>query len=394
MSNRPSGGRAQRRQAFVAPALALLLVALLCAARRALLPLIIGTLLAYAILPLVNWLDSRRPPRIQKPRLWRGFVVLGTYMLAAALLLGLLAFAIPVAASQLNLLLQRLPDLGGQAYRAVPDIVQAWLNRYNQVVPTGVRSTFERTITNAVPSLLSALQAGALGTLDAVLSTLSFLLGLFVLPVWMFYIMRDQPEITSSLYRLVPSAYREDVHNVETLVSTILTSYLRGQAILCLSVGLMSTIGLLVLGIDFAVLLGSVAGVFEIVPVVGPLIGAIPAILVTLATAPSQVLKVVVLAVAVQQIENALLVPQVMGETVRLHPALVMLVLVIGSEIAGVWGVILSLPLTALASYVARYTYLRLADEPLSPKEAMAQVGVASRGRISRKNRSPAEGGK
>jgi predicted PurR-regulated permease PerM len=108
--------------------------------------------------------------------------------------------------------------------------------------------------------------------------------------------------------------------------------------------------------------------------VLGPILGAIPAILVTLATAPERLLWVVALAFAVQQLENYMLVPQVAQGTVRIPPALAILVLIVGSEVGGVLGAVLSLPLTATVRDVAHYIYLRLADDPLSPSAAVAQV--------------------
>jgi predicted PurR-regulated permease PerM len=121
-------------------------------------------------------------------------------------------------------------------------------------------------------------------------------------------------------------------------------------------------------------LLGTIVGVFEIVPVLGPILGAIPAIVVTLATAPSKVPLVILLAFAVQQIENNFLLPQVTGGTVRLHPAIVMVVLVVGGAIAGVIGILVSVPLTAIIRDVAHYLYLRVSEQPLSPQDALARV--------------------
>jgi predicted PurR-regulated permease PerM len=180
--------------------------------------------------------------------------------------------------------------------------------------------------------------------------------------------------MTSAFYSLVPAVLREDVRNVLVLADSVLGAYLRGQVLLCLSVGVSFTVGLLFLRVDFALLLGVIAGVLEAVPVLGPILGAIPAVLVALATSPSNVIWVVVLALALQQLENLFLVPQVQGMTVHLHPAVVMLVLVVGSEVAGLVGVILGVPLTAMFRDVASYLYLRLADPPLPPAETMARV--------------------
>jgi predicted PurR-regulated permease PerM len=194
----------------------------------------------------------------------------------------------------------------------------------------------------------------------------------------MFYVLRDQPEMDASFNRLIPAAYRRDVWNIRILIDAVLSSYLRGQVVLSLSVAIMYTVGLEILGIDFALLLGTIVGVLEIVPVLGPILGAIPAILVTLATSPSKVFLVILLAFAVQQIENYLLLPQVAHGTVKLRPAIVMIILVVGGAVAGVVGILLSVPLTAITRDVAHYLYLRASEEPLSPEEALARVRSTS----------------
>jgi len=343
-------------------------------ARKALLPFVLGAVFAYVVLPLINLLDSCMRPRFRGRRLSRTLSVLVVYVLVIAILLGALRFVIPPIATQVGSLTQLLPDFARKVYSAAPDVVQDWLDKYNEVVPEDIRLALQRSIENTIQSLIAALQAGAFKTLNVVFSTISFVLGLVIVPFWMFYILRDQPEMGALLYRHIPAAYREDTHNIQTLIDAVLGAYLRGQLILCLSIAIMSTTGLLIMGIDFALLLGTMAGIFEIVPVLGPILGAIPIIVVTLATAPSKVLWVIVLAFAVQQIENYLLVPQITHGTVRLHPALIMLILVVGSEVAGLWGVLLGIPITAVVRDIARYLYLRSSDEPLSPQEAMAGV--------------------
>jgi len=366
--------RAQRARALVTLTLLLLVAILLYMARKALLPFVLGAVFAYVVLPLINLLDSCMRPRFRGRRLSRTLSVLVVYVLVIAILLGALRFVIPPIATQVGSLTQLLPDFARKVYSAAPDVVQDWLDKYNEVVPEDIRLALQRSIENTIQSLIAALQAGAFKTLNVVFSTISFVLGLVIVPFWMFYILRDQPEMDALLYRHIPAAYREDTHNIQTLIDAVLGAYLRGQLILCLSIAIMSTTGLLIMGIDFALLLGTMAGIFEIVPVLGPILGAIPIIVVTLATAPSKVLWVIVLAFAVQQIENYLLVPQITHGTVRLHPALIMLILVVGSEVAGLWGVLLGIPITAVVRDIARYLYLRSSDEPLSPQEAMAGV--------------------
>jgi len=365
---------ARRIRAGLTVALVLLAAAFLHRARAALLPFLAGSILSYIMLPFIDWLDERMRFVFRGRRTTRGLAVLVVYLLTTAIVVGLLAFVIPLIVTELNVLGRRLPGFAQDVYSAAPEVVQEWLDRYNRSVPDEIRLALDRSIQDILQSLIAALQAGAFRTVSVLFSTVSFLIGLFIVPLWMFYFMRDQPEIETSLFRMVPKAYREDVRCIQTLVENVLSSYLRGQVILSLSVGIMTTVGLELLGIDFALLLGTIGGLLEVVPVMGPILAAIPVIVVTLATSPSKLLWVVLLAFAVQQIENYVLVPQITHGVVRLHPAVSMLILVIGSAVGGAIGVLLSVPLAAMVRDIAHYLYLRLSDDPQRPQVALARV--------------------
>ncbi|MBC7231656.1 MAG: AI-2E family transporter [Chloroflexi bacterium] len=372
----------QRARALITIALLLLLGWLLYQARRALLPFLLGSVFAYILLPFINWLDDH-VRRSLSQRVVRGVSVLIAYVLTLLIIYAILTSVIPPIGVQVGSLIQRLPYFARNVYHAAPALVQDWLDAYNRVVPENIRLALQHSFENTIQSLLRTLQTGIFKGINVVFTTVSFVLGLIVVPLWMFYILRDEPEIRTQFYGLVPNSYREDVRNILRLIDGVLGAYLRGQLILCLSVAILTTIGLLILGIDFALLLGTIAGIFEVIPVLGPLLGAIPALLVTLATSPSRLLWVALWAVIVQQIENYLLVPQVARGTFRIHPALAILALVIGSEVAGIWGVILCLPITAIIRDVTRYLYLRLSDDPLSPEEALASVRIQARPSLS-----------
>jgi predicted PurR-regulated permease PerM len=371
MAHRPPR---RRNRAYLTFIIGSLLAIALYLARRALTPFFLGAFLAYLVAPAVDWICARLPQRMRQRRAWRGLVVLAVYVVATALLATALVFLATPIVEEFGVLVQRLPELGNRIYSAAPDIVRTWLDQYNLTIPTNIRQAIEKYVQNLIPSALSLIEQGVATTLGLAFSTLSFVLGLVVVPLWMFYVLRDQSDMTSAFYALLPASLRADARNILALTDSVLGAYLRGQVLLCLSVGTMTAIGLSFLRIDFALLLSVIAGVFEVVPVLGPYLGAIPALLVTLATSPSLFPWVALLAFAVQQIENVFLVPQIHGTSVRLHPAAVMLVLVVGSEIAGVLGVILCVPVAAVFRDVASYLYLRLAEAPASPAEAMARM--------------------
>jgi hypothetical protein len=145
------------------------------------------------------------------------------------------------------------------------------------------------------------------------------------------------------------------------------------------SVGVLVTIGLLIINFDAstAIFLGFIAGLFEVLPIVGPILGAIPSVVVALFTGGfgnvDLALKVVLVFMIIQQIEGNLLIPKIAGDSTKLHPAVVMLVIIMGSEVAGLPGAIVAVPFTALARDLYIYLYQRLVLGA-SPLEAESKV--------------------
>ena len=149
------------------------------------------------------------------------------------------------------------------------------------------------------------------------------------------------------------------------------SQWVRGQLILGVAVGVATFAGLLLLGatIDpvfgrFALLLAIIAGVLELLPIIGPIIASVPAILLAATAGPQAALAALLLYVAVQQLENNVLVPKIQGDAVELHPSAVMVALVMGGAIYGLLGAILALPITAAARDVYRYLFRRLSAGP------------------------------
>jgi predicted PurR-regulated permease PerM len=222
--------------------------------------------------------------------------------------------------------------------------------------------------------VLRTLQDGLVATLTTVFSTISFIIGLVVIPFWLFYILHDESQVKEGVIQALPRQLRADVLCMARLIDDVLSAYIRGQLLLCFFVGGMATVALAIIGVPFALVLGLIAGIFEALPYVGPILGAVPAIVVAVLSNPGSALWVAIVFFAIQQVENLILVPRIAGKSVKLHPAMVMVVLVIGNELAGFLGMLIAVPITAVLRDVFKYLYLRFLDEPLTPEEAMTNI--------------------
>lgn len=360
----------QRYRVALVTIMLVICLAVIVAAWEALLPFFLGMIVAYMLLPVVNFLD-RHAPRLLRRKGWsRPLAIAIVYIVGLGVLAGMLAYFVPVVIKQFDVLIAAFPGYLKRIDLLLTNEVQDFLDR----IPPEISSAVTVNIDKAAATMVDALQKGVGGTIRTLWQTLSFILGMIIIPFWLFYVLNDQAKGHRAFYRLVPERAREDMRCIEEIMDGLLSAYVRGQLLLCVLVGALATIALLLLGVDLAILLGTFAGIFEIVPILGPYIGAVPAVLIALLKRPILGLWVALAFAAIQQLENIFLVPRISGNAVRFHPAVVMVIVIIGAEVAGLWGLLLAVPLTAMLRDVFRYLYLRTTDKGATPQMAMENL--------------------
>ena len=326
---------------------------LLYIARGALFPFVLGGVFAYVLFPAVKGLERLMPWRNRHPDAARVAAISVIYIIALAILIGLLALIIPPAVRQSTHLVQNLPNIYVEARQAIEE----YTVRFSKDIPVNVRLMIEEVVADLGEFALSLIQSTLIRTLQAVANTFSFIIGLAIVPVLLFYLLKDGERLVSSSLSIFPKNARVHAREVVRIVNESLGAYIRAQLLLMLFIGLIVFIGLLLLDIDFAILLGLVAGITEAIPIVGPIIGAVPGIIVTLATDPEKILWVLALYLGSQLLENSLLVPRIQGHAVQMHPVVIMGLLIVASETFGVIGVVAAVPVASVAREVFRYFY-------------------------------------
>ena len=344
-----------------------IVAALLVLARGALFPFILTGILAYILYPIVSAVESRMPGRRRWPDISRIVAIWLIFLLSLAVIAGIAAVAVPPTLSQAADFVDEVPDYYGRARAAIED----WNAEYTERVPEDVRLQIEEYAASSGSILISAARTVVLRTLGAVTNVVSTVIGLVLVPFMLFYLLKDRETAVSGIYSLMPPEARRHAVNVVEIVNRVVGAYIRAQLTLGLIVGLVVSLGLFLLGIKFSILLGIVAGVTELIPIIGPLLGAIPGVFVTLATSPEKMLWVVLIYAGVQAVENAVLVPRIQGHAVGVHPAIVMVALMVGSETAGLWGVLLSVPVTAVGRDIFNYFHAEW-SEPPEPEAAIS----------------------
>ena len=158
----------------------------------------------------------------------------------------------------------------------------------------------------------------------------------------------DGPRIIQSLLLLVPQGRREDIGEMVLVMETKVGFYIAGQSFLCLIIGTLALIAYLIIGLPNALVLAIIAGVLEAVPMIGPLLGSIPAAIIALSIAPSKLIWVIIATFVIQQIENSLLVPRVMRRAVGVNPFVTLLAFFAFSSLFGIAGALMAIPMAAI----------------------------------------------
>lgn len=324
-------------------------------------PLVIAVILAYVLNPPVRFLTART-------RLSRTLAVASVYLALVVILSLVLVAFVPSLTQQvksINLDFQNIVE-GISRFFERPLFIFGFyidlLDVYQEVSGT-------------LQSIVSPLASRTVTVLISLASGLAWFI--FVLIV-SFYLLKDADKLSRSLNALVPADYRDEVRRLVKEISAIWNAFFRSQLVLCAVIGTLVGVTMRVVGVSNALILGIIAGVLEIIPNIGPAISAIPAVLIAYFQGSTYLplsngwfaLLVIGLYVVIQQLENNILVPRIIGRSLNLHPLVVIVGAIAGANLAGILGIFLAAPILASLRIVGNYVYCKLVD--LEPGELRA----------------------
>ncbi len=311
-------------------------------------PLLISGALAYLIKPLADWLEHFGKQWVRPAGLRHTLSVL---MAMAVAVLGLalgLFVVIPSLATQLTLAAKRLPAGYQRGMAVAQPILEGLQQRYPKQYEQVVAAIHDRI---ADPSaLIEPILAGLSATFSNAIGVATSLINLLLIPFFVYYILKDAGRLERRLLLLVPMRHRAIVDDMVSKVDLALSSFVRGQLIVCFLMSLLYTLGFSLLGIPSALSLGFLSGFGHLVPYIGTFLAGLLTCTIALSDAPSlvQLGLVIGVYVVVQSIESFYLTPFVLGERLDLHPFLVIVGLLIGHHLFGILGVVLTVPCLAV----------------------------------------------
>lgn len=316
-------------------------VLLVVAASSALFVFAIGIALSFFLVPVVNWLVRHGIPRI-------GASILVVVVLVAITLTGL-AIAAAILIEQGTAFVQSLPQLFADLKTDLEALqLPSWLEQGITAVATTLQTT------------LADLDWGTwlIGFLQGLLGMVGLFFSLMLLPFFLFYLLKDQPRMSGTFYRNVPEPWKADVSRMITICVTDFAQYFKAEILVGSIMFAIVSIGMFIFGhvipdaqilVSFALLLGLIAFVMELLPQIGPILSYIPALLLALTISPTAVVVISVFYFVIFNIEGSILVPTFEGKMISFSGASVLLLIAMGFALAGIIGAIVALPVAAIA---------------------------------------------
>lgn len=305
-----------------------------------LLLLFIAAILAYLLAPVVDVVQARS-------RLPRPLSILAVYAVIAALVAALGSLFVPAVAEQVRALQARLPTLMRQLNARSGDL--AHLLRLN-----GITLPIHEVAGNAAGAISGAGPTVLGGVLNIASSVGTGLLDTVLVLVMAFYLINDRDTISHVLAGIVPARYAPGALFAARSAGRIMGRYVRAQLAVATMVGLLGGAGAAVLGVQYAPLIGIFAFLAESIPVLGPIIATVPAVLIALLESPWKALAVLIWFVIVQQLEQNVIMPRLSGHAVGIHPVAAIMAVLIGFSLGSLWGALFAVPLLGYGFALAR----------------------------------------
>ena len=315
---------------------------LIIIAQTIFLPLLLGGVLFYLSRPLLKVFENRGWKR------WTG--ILAIFVLIAFVLWIFSSMVGPLITKQVNSLVDDAPKIT----RDVEQMARVALDQKNRL-PEAI----EKSIDDQSGKISDIAKGFGNWVVVFVQSFAQGLFALILVPFFLFYILKDHERFAPFIAGFFRGEQRTWIRKTLADIDTTLKAYIQGQLLVSLAVGIMLFIGYLIIGLDYALLLALFGTVTNVIPFLGPFIAVVPALIVGYVQDPTMAIYVAIVMLVAQQIESNLISPNVMGKALDIHPLTVITIILAAGNIAGLWGIILAIPVYAIIKTILKNIYAR-----------------------------------
>lgn len=307
-------------------------------------PFFTGTVIAYLLNPAVAFLERRG---------FRRVVAAATvYILILAVFAGIASYLLPSAYREMARLTEILPFYTFK----IKSYLDTLYIRFSKSLTPEIRE--------AVRNNIDVIQTYTTKKITEVTSTLikvfESIINWVVAFIISFYLVKDKDYFINIFKYMVPLRRRQEVLKLGSRINTALTRFIRGQLVVALLVGILSALGFLLIDLNFALLMGLVTGIANVIPYFGPIIGGVPVVILGLLDSPGKALWAVLVVFVVQQVESGIITPKIVGDSVGIHPVFIILSLFIAAKFFGIVGMLFAVPVAAIIKILACYLFEKI----------------------------------
>lgn len=306
-------------------------------------PILISGFLFFMLNPIVQLLVKNKIPKT--------LAIVFIYLITVAVLVILGATVGPSISQQIASLVNDVPEMMNNLRDMVTESSSfQWILQQDLITLADIEAQ--------VVSYSETFSKGIFSGLSGIFSFVANLtLIILTVPFMLFYMLKDGERLPDQIVRFIPTKYRDEGRKILKETNETLADYIQGQLIVCMFIAVATTVGYFIIGLKFALVLGLLIGVLNIVPYAGPWLGAAPAVIIAYLDSPMKALLVVIVIVVVQQIDGNFVSPLVIGNKLAVHPLTIVVLLLVAANLAGLLGMILAVPTYAVGRLLIKNFY-------------------------------------
>ncbi|EAC8104401.1 AI-2E family transporter [Listeria monocytogenes] len=310
-------------------------------------PIILAGISYYLFNPIIDWLEKHK---------WkRGWAIALLYLVIIGLIILLFSFVIPAVKDQIVSLFKSFPGYWDQITQKFDEFSRSSLfDQIKDKLNTNM-SDIMKTLSTKGTSVINS----AISSIGSIVGTVTeVVLAIVTTPLVLFYLLKDGKKLPDFLLKMLPVNGRAHTRQVLGEANHQISSYIRGQIIVSLCIGILLFIGYLIIGLPYALTLAIIAACTSIVPYLGPAIAITPAIIIAIVTSPWLLIKLIIVWCVVQLLEGKFISPQVMGKTLKVHPITILFVILVAGNLFGILGVIFAVPGYAVLKVIVTHVFI------------------------------------
>lgn len=310
------------------------------------LPIILAGILYYLMNPVVDYLEKKKIPRI--------YSIIGLFVVVVALIVWGIVVIVPKIQEQSVSFASNFPQYVDTIDDKLTEILRDPLfNQFREQLETAGDK-----IINSAGDLIKNLSKTTVQSVGSIVGAVAtVIVAIMTMPFILFYLLKDGRQLAPYFVKFLPTRMRKPTLKVLSEMNDQVSSYIRGQLTVAFAVAIMFIIGFSIIGLEYSVTLGIVAGFLNLVPYLGSFLAMIPAVFLGIVAGPLMLVKVIIVFIAEQTIEGRLISPLVLGNQLAIHPVTILLVLLTSGKLFGIVGVILGIPVYAAAKVIITHIF-------------------------------------